>query len=92
MLAHLEVGQRDLQKDLWAQPHWSWGVCWICTNPCVLPAPPGSPGLQGELEQILAEPRHIPSVHVAAVVIPSQQLLHIPDPGNEGWGLAGALH
>lgn len=23
-------------------------VCWICTNPRVLPAPPGSPGLQGE--------------------------------------------
>lgn len=38
---------------------------------------------RGRLEQILAKPRRVPSVHVASVVIPSQQLLHIPDPGNE---------
>lgn len=38
---------------------------------------------RGRLEQILAKRCHIPSVHVASVLIPSQQLLHIPDPGNE---------
>lgn len=78
MLAHLEVGQGNSQEDLRAQlglepgrvldPHESF-LLLLHLLPC-----------RGRLEQILAKPRRVPSVHVAAVVIP----LHIPDPGNEG--------
>lgn len=37
MLAHLEVGQRNLQKDLWAGAGVSLGVCWICVSSVLLP-------------------------------------------------------
>lgn len=59
MLAHLEVGQRSLQKDLWAGASLSLGVCWICRDLHVLPLAALSAGSPGEASQRCCPPEDI---------------------------------